>query len=264
MRSKWEGITSQDIVIPVHDMGRGCLRFVARLDDHLLFQAGLFVRLHLICEVFGEIFEPDFSRCFRNNHGVKGIPFTNQVALFHLIALVKVEFRAIRNVMRYQHDFGVGVDHAHLNQTAYYHLVGFSFRVDRLHVAQLVELNNTVVFGNNSAFRRDVGGNTSHVESTQGKLCSRFPDRLCSNNTYRLSFLYHCPRGQVATVAFGTYPLRGFTGKYRTNFHSFDRRLVDFLSDVFRDLFPRVYNNFSRVGVLYIVYRYAAQYPLVE
>ena len=57
------------------------------------------------------------------------------------------------------------------------------------------------------------------MESTHGKLCTWFTDRLSSNDTYRFTNLYRLSCSHVCTVTFCTNTYMALTGKNCTDFH---------------------------------------------
>src|SRR5690554_5188238 len=235
-------------------MGRWSFGLVTRLDDHLLLQTGLLVRFHLVGDTFQEVLELDPTGCLRNDYRIERVPFADQIALLYLVVVVVIEFGAVGDIVRKQHDLGVGIDNSHFNQTAYHHLVGFAFSILTLHVTKLVKFQDTVVFGDDPVFGGDVGGDTTHVECPESQLCTRLTDRLGGDNTHRLTFLYHLAGSQVASVTLCTDTVTRFAGEYRTYLDPFDGRLVNLLGNLFRDLLTCTDQNFAGSGVGDIVY----------
>ncbi len=264
VRTKRKGVCTQYIVVFIYDVSRGRFGFITRLDDYLLLQAGLFVRLNLVGHVLGKVLKADLSSCFRDDHSIEWVPFADEITLLHLVAIVEVKLRSVGNIVRYQYDLGVGINDAHFYQSAHNHLVGFITGVGCLHVAQLIEFQDTIVLGCDAVFGCYVRSNTSHVECTQRKLCTRFSDRLCGNYPHSFTFLYHASRGQVSSVALRAYTMMRFTGQHRTDLHTFNGGLINFSGDIFGDLFTCVHEDFSRVGVLYIVHGDTTQYAFIE
>ena len=62
-------------------------------------------------------------------------------------------------------------------------------------------------------------GNTTVMEGTHGQLCTRFTDRLSSNDTYRFTNLYCFTCCHVCTIAFCADTNMTFTGKNGTDFY---------------------------------------------
>ncbi len=62
-----------------------------------------------------------------------------------------------------------------------------------------------------------IAGHTTGMECTHGKLCTRFSDRLCSNNTNCFSYLYRLFCCHVRSITFCTNTNVGTTGKNRTD-----------------------------------------------
>ena len=97
------------------------------------------------------------------------------------------------------------------------------------------------------------------MEGTQGQLGTRFADGLGGDNTHGFAFLNHAVGGQVAAIAFGADTVFRLAGEHRTDFDALDRRLFDFLGNLFGDFFARVNEDFAREGVLHIVHRNTAE-----
>ncbi len=62
-----------------------------------------------------------------------------------------------------------------------------------------------------------VTGNTSRMEGSHGKLCTRLSDRLCRDDTDSLSDLYRLSGRHVGAVAFRADTVVGLTGKDGTD-----------------------------------------------
>ena len=102
----------------------------------------------------------------------------------------------------------------------------------------IVDCNNTFDFCNNSkTFRFSclkklldtrktlcniAAGNTTGMESTHGKLCTRLTDRLCCDNTNRFTNLYRLTGCHVGTVTFCTDTDFASAGKNGTDLHFID------------------------------------------
>ena len=72
-------------------------------------------------------------------------------------------------------------------------------------------------------------GNTSGMESTHSKLCSRLTDRLCSYNTYCLTYLYSLTCSHVCTIALSTDTCMWFTWKYSSYLYAVSSKLLKHL-----------------------------------
>ena len=102
------------------------------------------------------------------------------------------------------------------------------------------------------------------MECTQCQLCTRLTDRLCCDNPDNFTLLNHTACSQVTSVTLSTNTFLGFTGKYRTDFHTFDRRILDQLSSVFANFFTGSNNQFTSQRMLDIMNRYTSQDTFIQ
>src|SRR5690606_17181014 len=149
---------------------------------------------------FLDAFEGEFSGEFRDDHRVVGIPLEDHLTFLHLFARLRIEHRPIGNVAGGEYDARVVVHDAHFGTTADDHFGILAFAAFLLHRTEFIDLELTVVLGNDLAVLGDLAGHTTHVERTQGKLCARFPDGLCSDHAHSFTDLDHASGGQVASV----------------------------------------------------------------
>src|SRR5665647_441802 len=99
--------------------------------------------------------------------------------------------------------------------------------------SDLFNLSNTTVSCNKSRLCGNVRSCTPNVECTESQLGSGFTNTLCSNNAYSFTFLNHTSVSQVASITFCTDSLFGFTGKNRSYLNLLNRRIVNFLCQIF-------------------------------
>src|SRR5690606_2243583 len=111
-------------------------------------------------------------------------------------------------------------------------------------------------------FHRDVRGSTTNVERTECKLCTRFTDRLCSDDSDSFTGVYHLACRQVAAVALSTATYARLASEQRTNFNFFDARLFDLLRDLVSDFRVRGTDQFIRDRIVYVVNRYTSENTL--
>ena len=239
----------------------GNLRFVFRFDDDLLLQARGFVAFHLVGDVLFHAFERDPSGGLGDDNGIEGVPFDDLVALLHGGAVVEEDLRTVGDVVVMQHNLRVRVYDAQFGQTADYDLAAIALRV---YHAQLIDLQHTVVLGDEAVFGSDVRGDTADVECTQCKLCTRLTDGLSGDDADHFTLLHHATRREVAAVALGTDALLRFARKHRADLDTFDRRFLDLHGFLLANLFTRVDDDFTRDRVNDIMHRYAAQDTFVE
>src|SRR5690606_33190896 len=129
----------------------------------------------------------------------------------------------------------VVVHDAHFGTTADDHFGILAFAAFLLHRTEFIDLELTVVLGNDLAVLGDLAGHTTHVERTQGKLCARFPDGLCSDHAHSFTDLDHASGGQVASVALRTHSVALFAGKYAAHLHFLYRAIANEGSGFFID-----------------------------
>ena len=201
---------------------------------------------------------------FADNNSVEWVPTTNEVVLFHLIATLEVEHATVRNTFGQEDNTCVDVDEANFCQTADNLLTLAVFVVNKWNGTEFVELYLAIVLGNDRGIGCSVRSNTTGVESTKGKLRTRFTNSLCSNDTYCLAHLYHTSGGKVAAIALLTYTALAFAREHRTYLHHFKWRFVNDFSLSLCDFFACGYYKFACRRIDDIVYRYTTENALVE
>src|SRR5690606_13335521 len=102
---------------------------------------------------------------------------------------------------------------------------------------------------------------TPYVEGTECKLCTRFTDRLCRDDTDGLTRLYHVSGSEVSSVAFRTTTDLRLTSEQRADFNLLDRSLLDLPSDFLRNLLVSVDDHLLGQRIVYGVYRYTSDNP---
>ena len=115
-------------------------------------------------------------------------------------------------------DAGVDVDDAHLGCTADDNLE-VTFVLVLGDGPEFLELQTSVVAGDDLGLRCNAGCGTSDVECTEGQLCTGLSDGLCGNHSDHLALLDHAAGGQVAAVALCADSLAGLAGEYRADLH---------------------------------------------
>ena len=248
----------------VENLDDRVLRLVFRLDDHLFTEARLFVELVAVGDVLDDVLEGDLTVVFRDDNRIVRIPFADQVALFHQVAVVHIECRAVLQVVRIEYDVGVDIDDAHLREAADDHIDLFACFVLALDGAQIVDLEAAFVAGNDTVVGCHTSGDTTDVEGTQRQLGTRLADGLRGDYADHFAFLYHACGSQVAAVALRTDALAGFAGQYRTDIDRFDTGGIDSRSDIFGDLFSGGDDQFARVRVVHVVHGGTSDNAFVE
>ena len=108
-------------------------------------ETGLLVELVTVGHAFDHVLESHLTVVLRNDHGIVRIPLADQIAFLDRVAVVHVEHRAVRQVMRIKHDAGTLVDDAQLGQTADDHVDLLAVVAFALDDAQLVDLDTALV-----------------------------------------------------------------------------------------------------------------------
>src|SRR5699024_8312193 len=119
-------------------------------------------------------------------------------------------------------------------------------------------------------FRHDIGldgtaaGHAADVERTERKLRPGLADRLRGDHAHDLALLDHSGRSKVAAVALRADAATGLARQHRTDLDRFERRLLDRLGDVLRNLFAGSSEHLARERVHHVVERRTAQNAVVE
>ena len=203
-------------VLVLHVAGRHEVT-VFGLGDDTLFQAGGLIMVGLIGLAFGHILKFQLTGKLAHDDGIEGVPTGNHIALVHHGVVLIIERASIGHRQCGEHDARIEVDEPHLGQTAHHHLAlagcvgGILYERNR---AQLVELDACVVLCHDGGIGGGIGGHTTGVERTEGKLCTRLTDSLSSNHTHGLALLHHAAGGQVATVALHAHALAALASEH--------------------------------------------------
>ena len=173
-----ECVCLEHVALGVDDLGLGHLGAVFRLDDDFLAQTRLLVGVDAVGDVLDKVLVTELTGHLADDNGVEGVPFADYVTLLHGITVLVVEFRAVGDVGRCEHHAGLGVEDAHLGQTADDNLDGTSVGADFVGCdgAELLDLKLAFVARGDGRYGRDVRGHTTDVERTQCKLCTRLTD----------------------------------------------------------------------------------------
>ena len=248
-----------------NNIDRGVLRLLTGFDDDAILVTGLFVRFHTVCHVFDQVLERNLTGHFRNNHGIVRIPIGNQRTSLDFRTRIYIQRSPVRNIRSRQNRLGVRVNDTEFCGTPDYHFMLAALGGLISHATQLVDFQDTVVFGYN--VRLDTGiasGNPADVERTQGKLRTRLPDGLGRDDTDRFALLDHLVGSQVAAITLGADTVLGLASQHRTDFHFFNRRILDFLRDFFRDFLTRFHNQLAGLRMIYIIDRGPTQDSFIQ
>ena len=140
MTANREVVCTYQLSVLVHDVSRGHLAPVFRLDDNHLTESRGLIALHTIGDALDYILEDNLTRILGNDNGIEGVPLGNDLALLYRVALIDIQGRAIRHILGEQHDVGVHINETHLGQTAYHHLGGCTQLVYHIYRTQLLKL----------------------------------------------------------------------------------------------------------------------------
>ena len=89
--------------------------------------------------------------------------------------------------------------------------------VERLHRAQIVELNRAVVLRLDDRLLEGLTGRSTDVEGPHRQLRARFANRLRGDNADRFAKLNELARRQVASITHRADAPAAFAGENRTN-----------------------------------------------
>src|SRR3989339_120748 len=110
-----------------------------------------------------------------------------------------------------------------------------------------IVLDNIDIFvTNNTAFLHFHAGLGGDMESTKGKLCTGFPDRLGRHDADSLSYLDNFTVCKVASVTFDAYPPVRFARENRPDHDLLYSRILDGLRDIVCDIFTLTTDEFVR------------------
>ena len=245
-------------------MGRRNFSFILRFDNDNFTKSGCFIRLNLISNVFNNALEFDLTSSLRYDNSVERVPLRNQLTFFYYFTIGYIKCRTVRNVVCRKYNTRIDVDETNFSQTAYYHFGSFTCFVDNIYRTKFFEFQTSIVLGNDTCISCDIGSRTTGMECTQCQLCTRFTNRLGSNYTDSLTFLNHMVRSQITAVTFRANSLLRFASQYRTDFNTFDRRLLYLLSDIFCNFFTTSNQQFSGLGMYDIMYGYTTKDAFVQ
>src|SRR3982074_237277 len=220
------------------------------LDDDRPHEAGCFVNVALDRDARDHVAKLDLATLVRKNRNVIRVPLYEGLALLHARAFVLRNHRADDNIITLQlATLGVvDADRAILVQhdpTA----------VQRLHGAQIVELNFAVILRFDDRLLECLAGRSADVERPHGQLRAGFADRLRSNDADRFAKFHKLSGGKIAPVAHRANAAATFAGEHRTNLQLLDADALQIVRDFFVDelvsfddflfLFDRIDNRFA-------------------
>ena len=243
-------IGAKHFFLLAHDQHRRVFLLVAGFCDHNFTEARLLVQLFAEGEPFFNALKGNGSLLFRDDHVVVGIPLTDRSVLFDLVSVLDKEDGAIRQHRRGQRHIGFSVHHLEFGRTRNDHHFLFAIGVGAVHRPQFIDLHHTRMFGADLVLVRNLRGCTTHVESTQGQLCSRLADGLRCNDTHCLARLDWAVGRKVFAVALRTDTLTRLASQHRTHLDFLNTRLFNGLRGLGSDLFSFCNQNLFRGGVV--------------
>src|SRR5205823_13280555 len=99
--------------------------------------------------------------------------------------------------------------------------------VERLHGAEIVELQRSVVLRLDNRLLEGLAGCAADVERPHRQLRAGFADRLGGDDADRLAKLHELSRRQVAPVTLRANAAPGFAGQHRANLETLDADFLD-------------------------------------
>ena len=248
----------------INDLDDRVLVLVLRLDNNLLAQTCLLVRLIAVGYTLDNVLEGNLTLELRDDNSVVGIPLADQIALLNLGTVLHKQRCTIGQSVSVECNIGCGIDNAELRLAADNHIDLLALIVLGLNRTQLVDLQTTLVLRDDVGLDRSTACNTTDVERTQCQLSTGLTDRLCSDDADNLTLLNHTRRCQVATVALRADTVASLASQHRTDLDLFQRRLLDCLGDRLGDLLTCCAEQLTGDGVIYIVQSHATQDALIE
>jgi hypothetical protein len=194
MSAHREVICSQHLSLVVNNVDHRNGVVVARLDDDTLGHTRGLVGLGFIGQAFDDIAETQCTGVLADDHGIEGVPLTNNVSLLDNIVGLEEQRATVWHVQCGQHDVCIEIDELNLGQTAHNHLtfnLGLAALVDERYGTKAVEPQLGVILRFHAGIGSGVLGHTTGVERTERKLCTRLTDSLCRNHADSLSHLHH-------------------------------------------------------------------------
>ena len=259
-----EVVGADEFAVLVDDMTGGHAALLLALDDDALAQTGGFVFLDTVGNAFLDILELDGTGMLGDDDGVEGVPLGDDGTLLDLVALVDEELRAVGHVLGGEDDTGILVDEADFGQTADNDLAGAAVLVDDIDGTEFVELYAAVALGHDGGVGGGVGGDTTGVERTEGKLRTGFTDGLGGDDADGLALLHHTAGGEVAAVALHADAMLALAGEHRTYLDALDGRSLYLGGDGLGDFLAGSHDELSGGGMYDIVHGHAAKNALAE
>ena len=248
----------------VDDLDDGVLGLVLRLDHDLLRKARLLVALVAVGDTLDNALVGGLTLVLRDDNGVIGVPLADQVALLDLGAIRHEERRAVGQVVRIEHDIGLGVDDAELRLTRNHDVDRLAGCILTLDGAQLVDLQTAFVFRNDVGLDSRAAGHTTDVERTERQLRTRLADGLCGDDADDFAFLNHASRSQVAAVALRADAAARLAGQHRTDLHRLQRRFLDGFGDRLGDLLAGPADHLAGQRVDHVVQGHTSEDAVVQ
>ena len=260
-----EVVRSENIAVFVLNINSWNNIMVFRFDDNTFGHTRCLVGFCLVSSTLDDVVETKFTCILADNNRIKWVPTADNIALLHLVVVLKVQWATIRYVHSCKNNLCIRIDKLNFGKTAHYHLaVNFCVTalVNKRYGAQTIKLKFSIVFRLDRGISRSIFGHTTRVEGTKCKLCTRLTDSLCSDNADSLAKMYHFRGSQVATIALATNALLALTGKNRTNFNHLNACVFDSLCSFFGNFFTCLTNYFVSMWVDNVVYWYTSENTL--
>src|SRR5690606_11446073 len=227
-------------------------------DDELAPARGLVERL-ADGLVLDDVDELDLARVVRHDRLRVRIPAEQQVAGFHVLAVLDGEGRAVRHgqpaahraLGREHHDLALAAGHDPLTGR-------------RLHERDPVEHRLAVDLRLALRLRGDARRGPTDVERPQRELRARLTDRLRRQDAHRLADVHHLHGGQVAAVAHPAEPALRLARQHGPDLDRLDARRLDGLGHLLVDHLPGPNDQFAVDRVVDIIERDVADDPVLQ
>ena len=264
MTTHREVICTNQVTIFCHNVSCRNFRLILRLDDDNFAQTGRLIRFYLIGNILNNTFKLNPTCSFCYNNSVERIPAGNHLTFFYDLTISCIKSRTIRYIMSRKNNTSIHIHKAYFSQTTYYNLCRFACFIYHIYSTKFFKFQTCRILSCDTCIGCNIGSRTTGVESTQRQLRTRLTDRLCSNYTNSLTSLNHLARCKITPITFCTNTLLRFTSQYRTYFNTFNRRILNLLSNFFGYFFTTCNQQFTCCRMNNIMYRYTAKDTLIQ
>ena len=245
-------------------MSRWNFRLIFRFNNDNFAQTGRFIRLYFISNVFNNTFKLNLTSSFCYNNSIERIPASNHLTFLYYFTISGIKCRTIRYVMSRKNNTGIYIHKTYFCQTTYHNFCRFTSFVHNVYSTEFFKFQACRILSHNTCIGCDIGSRTTGMEGTQRQLCTRLTDRLCSNYPNSLTSLNHLACCKITSITFRTNSLLRFTSQYWTYFNTFNRRVLNLLSNFLCYFFTTGNQQFTCCRMNDIMYRYTTKNTFIQ